>query len=42
MREWTKEEMIAYLDWSKQEDDWVEVKVAAEIRDDPAVTTRRK
>ncbi|KID59566.1 hypothetical protein MAN_10610, partial [Metarhizium hybridum] len=41
MREWTKEEMMAYLDWSKQEDDRIEAKVAAEIRDDPAAWKRR-
>lgn len=33
--------MTAYLDWSKQEDDRVEAKVAAEIRDDRTARTRR-
>jgi hypothetical protein len=36
VRDWTKEEMIAYLDWNKQEDEQIEAKVAAEIRNDPA------
>jgi hypothetical protein len=30
-RDWTKEEMIAYLDWSKAEDDRVEAQVAIEM-----------
>lgn len=30
-REWTKEEMMAYLDWSKAEEDRVEAQVAAEM-----------
>jgi hypothetical protein len=30
-RDWTKEEMIAYLDWSKAEDDRVEAQVAVEM-----------
>jgi hypothetical protein len=41
IREWTKEEMMAYLDWSKQEDDRVEAKVASEVRDDHAAQKRR-
>lgn len=41
MREWTKGEMMAYLDWSKQEDGRVEARVAAEIRNDPTAQTRR-
>jgi hypothetical protein len=30
-REWTKEEMMAYLDWDKLENDCLDVKVADEI-----------
>ncbi|TVY62436.1 hypothetical protein Focb16_v004300 [Fusarium oxysporum f. sp. cubense] len=30
-REWTKEEMMAYLDWDKSENDRLDVKVADEI-----------
>jgi hypothetical protein len=30
-RDWTKEEMMAYLDWSKAEEDRVEILVAAEM-----------
>lgn len=36
-----KEEMMAYLDWSKAEDDRIEAQVAAELRDDPAARRRR-
>lgn len=32
-RDWTKEEMMAYLDWSKAEEDRVEAQVAAEMED---------
>jgi hypothetical protein len=41
VRDWTKEEMMAYLDWDKQEDERVEAKVAAEMRSDPASWKRR-
>ncbi|KAL9561263.1 hypothetical protein ACKAV7_014618 [Fusarium commune] len=34
-RDWTKEEMMAYLDWSKAEDDRVEAQVAAEMEGNP-------
>lgn len=34
-RDWTKEEMMAYLDWSKAEDDCVEAQVAAEMEGNP-------
>jgi hypothetical protein len=30
-RDWTKEEMMTYLDWSKAEDDWVEAQVTVEM-----------
>lgn len=30
-RNWTKEEMMAYLDWDKAEDDRVEAQVLAEM-----------
>ena len=30
-REWTREEMMAYLDWSKAEDDRVDAEVATEM-----------
>lgn len=30
-RDWTKEEMIAYLDWTKAEDDRVEAQIAGEV-----------
>jgi hypothetical protein len=30
-RDWSKEEIIAYLDWSKAEDDRVEAQGAAEM-----------
>lgn len=32
---------MAYLDWSKTEDERIEGKVAAEMRDDPAAKKRR-
>ncbi len=31
VREWTKEEMMAYLDWSKAENDRIETQVLAEM-----------
>lgn len=34
-RDWTKEEMMVYLDWSKAEEDRVEALVAAEMKDNP-------
>lgn len=32
LKPWTKEEMMAYLDWSNQEDDRVEARVADQIK----------
>jgi hypothetical protein len=40
-REWTKEEMMAYLDWSKAEDERIEAQVVAEIGDNPFGSNRR-
>jgi hypothetical protein len=40
-REWTKEEMMAYLDWSKAEDDRVKARVAKEMGDNPLANRRR-
>ena len=40
-RKWIKEEMMAYLDWSKAEDDRIEAKVARELGDNPLGTGRR-
>ena len=40
-REWSKEEMMAYLDWSKAEDDRVEERVAKEMGDNPLANRRR-
>lgn len=40
IRDWTKEEMIAYLDWSKVEDDRVEAQVAAEMAGNPFSSRR--
>jgi hypothetical protein len=40
-RDWSKEEMMAYLDWSKAEDERIEAYVAAEMREDPAAKKRR-
>jgi hypothetical protein len=34
-RDWTKEEMMAYLDWSKAEEDQAEARVAAEMEGNP-------
>jgi hypothetical protein len=39
-RDWTKEEMMAYLDWSKAEDDRVEAQVAAEMKGNPFSSRR--
>ncbi|PWI63923.1 hypothetical protein PCL_03006 [Purpureocillium lilacinum] len=40
-RSWTKEEMMAYLDWSKAEDERVEAQVAEEMGDNPLANARR-
>jgi hypothetical protein len=40
-REWTKEEMMAYLDWDKAEDERIEALVQAEIGDNPFGGKRR-
>jgi hypothetical protein len=40
-REWTREEMMAYLDWSKAEDERVEAVVTKELRDSPSAGKRR-
>jgi hypothetical protein len=40
-REWTKEEMMAYLDWAKAEDERIEAQVAEEIGDSPLANSRR-
>ena len=40
-REWTKEEMMAYLDWSKAEDDRIEMQVVAEMGDNPPGSKRK-
>ena len=40
-RDWTKEEMMAYLDWAKAEDERVESQVAREMGDDPLASGRR-
>jgi hypothetical protein len=40
-REWTKEEMMAYLDWAKAEDERIEAQVAEEIGDNPLANSRR-
>jgi len=40
-RDWTKEEMMAYLDWSKVEDDRIEAQVEQEMEDNPFETGRR-
>ena len=36
-----KENMMAYLDWSKSKDDRIEAHVVAETRDDPLRSKRR-
>jgi hypothetical protein len=41
-RDWTKEEMMAYLDWSKAEDDRVEAQVAAEMKSNPFSSSSRR
>ena len=40
-REWTKEEMVAYLDWSKAEDKRIEAQVTKEMGDNPLANRRR-
>ncbi|EXL39492.1 hypothetical protein FOCG_17893 [Fusarium oxysporum f. sp. radicis-lycopersici 26381] len=40
-RDWTKEEMMAYLDWSKAEDDRIEAQVLEEVGRDPMRNERR-
>ena len=40
-REWTKDEMMAYLDWSQAEDARVEAQVAKEMGGDPLAIGRR-
>jgi hypothetical protein len=40
-RDWTKEEMMAYLDWSKAEDERVESLVAKEMGNNPLASRRR-
>jgi hypothetical protein len=40
-REWTKEEMMAYLDWSKAEDNRVEARVSKEMGGNPLANRRR-
>jgi hypothetical protein len=35
MREWTKEEMMSYLDWDKAEDESVEQNVRIEMAKQP-------
>ncbi|PQK16843.1 hypothetical protein BB8028_0007g00450 [Beauveria bassiana] len=39
-RDWTKEEMMAYLDWDRAEDDRAEAMVATEMEGDPFSTRR--
>ena len=41
LRDWTKEEMMAYLDWSKSEDDRIDAQIAQEREDNPFDTGRR-
>ncbi|KAK9443869.1 transposase [Metarhizium brunneum] len=41
MRRWTREEKMAYIDWSYAEDQRVEAIVAAEMANDTRETTRR-
>ncbi|KAG7001027.1 hypothetical protein FocnCong_v013249 [Fusarium oxysporum f. sp. conglutinans] len=40
-REWTKEEMMAYLDWSKAEDERIEAQVVKEMGKNPLANKRR-
>ncbi|KAJ0136332.1 Amino-acid permease inda1 [Fusarium oxysporum f. sp. albedinis] len=41
LREWTKEEMKAYLDWGKAETDRIEAKVSRETENGRLFTSRR-
>ncbi|KAM4067074.1 MULE transposase [Hirsutella rhossiliensis] len=41
LRAWTKEEMMAYLDWSHAEDQRVEAQIMKEMGDNPLANTRR-
>jgi hypothetical protein len=41
LREWTKEEMMAYLDWDKAEADRIEAQVAEETENGRLFTSRR-
>ncbi|KJZ68365.1 hypothetical protein HIM_12244 [Hirsutella minnesotensis 3608] len=40
-RNWTKEEMMAYLDWSTAEDERIEAQVTEEMGDNPLANTRK-
>lgn len=40
-RDWIKEEMMAYLDWSKAEDERIKGQVAKELGDNPLANKRR-
>lgn len=40
-REWTKEELMAYLDWNKAEDERIEAQVAREIESNSFASRRR-
>ncbi|KAJ6436941.1 hypothetical protein O9K51_10477 [Purpureocillium lavendulum] len=40
-RDWTKEEMMAYLDWSRAEDERVEAQIAEEMGNNPLANKRR-
>jgi hypothetical protein len=40
-RDWTKEDMMAYLDWSKAEEMRVESQIAEERENEPFDTGRR-
>jgi hypothetical protein len=39
-REWTKEKMVAYLDWDETEQEWIEASVLAEIGNSPLGSER--
>jgi len=41
LREWTKEEMMAYLDWSEAEDSRIDAQVVTEMGDNPLGSKRR-
>ena len=40
-REWTEEEMVAYLDWSKAKDNCIDAQVAREMKGNPLGRERR-